>query len=143
MPRCDHVAFRVHDLDKSIAFYEALLPGRVVARRSSTDRWRSEIAWIEPQNQAGFAIVLIMPRRVRFLLRVIHVLVPRAMRGYEHVGFACDSREQVDERASVARQMGVKVLNPPTLVDEHVGYIFEVADPDNHAVEWTYGQTFG
>ncbi len=65
------------------------------------------------------------------------------MRSFEHVGFACDSRETVDGRASLAREMGVKILNPPTQVSAEVGYVFEVADPDNNPVEWTHGQTFG
>jgi catechol 2,3-dioxygenase-like lactoylglutathione lyase family enzyme len=143
MPRCDHVAFRVHDLERSIAFYERMLPGRVIARRTGRDRWRTEVAWIEPEGQAGFAIVLIMPRRVRFLLKLFHALVPRAMRGYEHVGFACRSRAEIDEREQAARALGARILNPPTFVDEKVGTIFEIADPDDIALEWTHGQTFG
>ncbi len=143
MPRCDHIAFRVHDLDKTIAFYERILPATVISRRLHRDLLRSEIAFIRPEGQEGFTLVAIMPRRVRWLLRLFHVLVPRQMRSFEHVGFACDSKETVDGRASLAREMGVKILNPPTQVSAEVGYVFEVADPDNNPVEWTHGQTFG
>lgn len=143
MPRCDHLAFRVHDLEQTIRFYEQILPARVIARKRGQDFWRSEIAWLEPAGQPGFAIVAIQATRARWLLRLFHRLVPRQMRSFEHMGFACDRREEVDERARVAGAMGVKVLMPPTFVDEKTGYIFEVVDPDNNPVEWTHGQTFG
>ena len=143
MPECNHIAFRVHDLDKTVAFYEELLPARVIARKAHQDSLRNEIAFIEPAGQEGFALVAIMPRRIRWLLKLFHMLVPRQTRSYEHMGFACSSQEEVDERARVAARMGVKVINPPQFVNEKVGYIFEVVDPDNNPVEWTFGQTFG
>lgn len=142
MPICDHIAFRVHDLEKTIAFYEELLPARVIARRHGKDLMRSEIAWIEPEGQEGFAIVAIQPTRVRWLMWLVHKLVPRQTRSYEHFGLACESREAVDERAKVAKKMGARVLFPPTYVDEQAGYLFEVVDPDNNSIEWTFGQQF-
>lgn len=143
MPACDHIAFRVHDLARSIAFYTRLLPGRLIGEKTGKDVWRSRIAWIEPEGQPGFALVLIQATRVRALLRVFHAVVPRAMRSFEHMGFQCASRTAVDERVAVARAMGAKVLFGPTLVDAHVGYLFEVQDPDGNAVEWTHGKTLG
>lgn len=143
MPACDHIAFRVHDLEKTIRFYETVLPARVIARRHGDDFLRSEIAFLEPEGQPGFALVAIQPTRVRWLLWLFHKFVPRQTRSYEHMGFACTTREEVDERARVAREQRVRVLFPPTYVDEQVGYIFEVVDPDNNSVEWTFGQSFG
>ena len=143
MPACDHIAFRVHDLEKTIQFYEKILPGRVIARKEGSDFWRSRIAWLEPDGQPGFALVFIQATRVRWLLRLFHRLVPRQTRSYEHMGFRCTSKQEVDARARVAAEMGAPVMVPPTQVDEKVGYIFEVKDPDNNAVEWTFGQTFG
>ncbi len=143
MPSLDHIAIRVHDLERSIRFYERALPGRVIARKSTLDRFRTEIAWIEPDGQPGFAIVLIQPTRVRWLLKLFHAVVPRAMRSFEHMGLACTRREEVDERARVALDLGARILFAPALVDEKVGYICEVVDPDGNPVEWTHGQTFG
>lgn len=143
MPNCDHVAFRVADLERSISFYERVLPGRVIARKQATDRWRTAIAWIEPDGQPGFALVLIQATRVRWLFRIFHAIVPRVLRSYEHAGFSCHSRAEVDERARVAAEAGARVLFPPTLVDEKTGYVAEVVDPDGNPIEWTHGQTFG
>ena len=66
MPICNHIAFRVHDLEKTVRFYETILPGKVVARRHGKDLLRSEIAFIEPEGQPGFALVAIQPTRVRW-----------------------------------------------------------------------------
>jgi len=140
MPRCDHIAFRVHDLERSIRFYEAMLPARVVRTKSGSDFHRTRIAYLQPEGQPGFAIVLIQPTRVRWILAMAHRLVPRQFRSFEHFGLACESREAVDERFELAKQLRVPILNPPTYVDEYVGYIFEVKDPDGNAVEWTYGK---
>jgi len=143
MPICDHIAFRVSDLERSISFYADLLPGRCLGIKEGKDFWRSRIAWIEPEGQEGFALVLIQATRIRWLLRLFHTFVPRATRSFEHMGFACPSREAVDDRAREADARGVKVLFGPEFVDEQVGYLFEVMDPDGNAVEWTFGKKFG
>ena len=143
MPTCDHFAFRVADLERSIAFYERVLPGRVIARKDADDRWRTRIAWIEPDGQPGFAVVLIQATRVRWLLRFLHAVTPRIARSYEHAGFACDSVEALDERIRVAEEAGAKIMLRPTYVDEKTGTVAEVRDPDGNPIEWTFGQSFG
>jgi catechol 2,3-dioxygenase-like lactoylglutathione lyase family enzyme len=139
MPRCDHAAFRVADLDRSIAFYERVLPARLVSRRQHEDRWRTEIASLRPDGQQDFRLILLMPRRVRWLLRLFHALVPRQTRSHEHLGFACDSREDLDRRLAAARDLGARVKTPPTRLDGRDGWLMEVLDPDGNALEWTYG----
>lgn len=140
MVQCNHVAFRVHDIERSIRFYEELLPGRVVRRKEGKDFHRTRIAYIQPEGQPGFAIVLIQPTRVRFILAIAHRLVPRQFRSSEHMGFECPSREYVDERFRLATERGARIMNAPTYVDDNVGYICEVLDPDGNAVEWTFGK---
>jgi catechol 2,3-dioxygenase-like lactoylglutathione lyase family enzyme len=139
MPRCDHAAFRVADLDKTLAFYERLLPARLVSRRQCEDRWRSEIATLRPEGQEDFALVFIMPRRVRWILWLIHTLVPRQTRSSEHLGFACATREDLERRAALARELGARIENPLTKLESRHGWLFEALDPDGNAVEWTWG----
>jgi len=139
MPRCAHVVFRVADLDRTVAFYERLLPARLVSRRQHDDRWRSEIATLRPEGQEDFSLVFVMPRRVRWLLRLFHTFVPRQTRSHEHVGFVCDTLEELEQRATLARELGARIENPLTKLDGREGWLLEVLDPDGNAVEWTCG----
>jgi catechol 2,3-dioxygenase-like lactoylglutathione lyase family enzyme len=143
MPRVDHVVFRVADLERSIAFYEQVLPARVIARRDGQDRWRSRVVWLQPDGQEGFAVVLIQPTRVRWVLRALHALTPRFARSFEHFGLACGSREEVAARYASALRHGARPLNAPAFVDERSGFVSEVADPDGNPIEWTFGQRWG
>lgn len=138
MPRCDHITFRVASLDRTLAFYQRLLPATLVSRRKHADRWRSEIATLRPQGQADFALVFIEPRRVRWILWLLHHVVPRQARSHEHVGFACASLEEIQERARVAAELGARVENPLQRTGGG-GWLLEVLDPDRNAIEWTYG----
>jgi catechol 2,3-dioxygenase-like lactoylglutathione lyase family enzyme len=139
MPRCDHAVFRVADLDRSVEFYTRLLPAELVSRRQGQDRWRSESATLRPEGQEGFVIVLIMARRVRWLLWLFHRLVPRQTRSHEHLGFACSSRAELEQRERLARELGARIQNPLTKLEDREGWILEVLDPDGNALEWTFG----
>jgi catechol 2,3-dioxygenase-like lactoylglutathione lyase family enzyme len=139
MPRCDHAVFRVADLERSVAFYTRLLPARLVSRRQGTDRWRSELATLAPEGQEGFVIVLVMARRVRWILWLFHHLVPRQTRSSEHLGFACGSLAELEQRERLARELGARIENPLTKLADREGWILEVLDPDGNALEWTFG----
>ncbi len=139
MPRCDHASFRVANLDRSIAFYQKVLPATLVSRSRHRDFWRTEIATLVPEGHADFRLVLLMSRRVRWVLAVAHKLFPRQFRSHEHLGFACDSKEELLERDAVARSIGAKVANPMTQFSGKEGWLLEVHDPDGNAIEWTCG----
>jgi catechol 2,3-dioxygenase-like lactoylglutathione lyase family enzyme len=139
MPRCDHAVFRVADLERSLAFYQRLLPAELVSRRQHRDRWRSEIATLRPEGQQDFVLVLIMARRVRWLLWLFHHLVPRQTRSHEHLGFACATLEELHSRERLAREVGARIPNPVSTADDRGGWLLEVLDPDGNAVEWTFG----
>ncbi len=143
MPRVDHVVFRVADLQRSIRFYESVLPARTIARRDGKDRWLSRVAWLAPEGQQGFAVVLIQPTRVRWMLAVLHAVVPRFARSFEHFGLACDSRDEVQARFENAVACGGRPLNAPAQNEDGGGFVAEVADPDGNPIEWTFGQRWG
>lgn len=143
MPRLDHAAFRVADLDSSIAFYERVLPARLVGRVQHRDRWRTEIATLAPEGDDGFRLVLLMPRRVRWLLWAFRRLVPRQTRSHEHLGFRVAGPEELEARAAAARAAGARIENDLTRLEGREGWLFEVLDPDGNAVEWIAGDVVG
>jgi len=143
MPRCDHIVFRVADLDRTIEFYQRLLPARLISRKQHEDRWRSEIATLHPEGQDDFTLVFIMPRRVRWLLWMFHTFVPRQTRSSEHMGFVCATRDELERRVVLARQLGARIENPLTKLEQREGWLLEVLDPDGNAVEWTVGSVHG
>jgi catechol 2,3-dioxygenase-like lactoylglutathione lyase family enzyme len=143
MPRCDHAAFRVAHLERSIEFYERVLPARLVSRTQHSDRWRTEIATLRPIGQEDFTLVLLMPRRVRWVLWLFHALVPRQTRSHEHLGFVVDSLEELRARERAARRSGARVENELTRLAGRDAWLFEVLDPDGNAVEWIFGRVHG
>ena len=139
MPHCDHAAFRVANLDRAIAFYTRALPAELLDRTQHEDRWRTEIATLRPAGQEDFRIVLLMPRRVRWLLALFHRLVPRQTRSSEHLGLRCESLTELEDCARAAQAAGGRVRNPLTQVKRPDTWLFEALDPDGNAVEWYCG----
>jgi len=140
MPRIDYAAFRVANLDRSVAFYERVLPARVVGREQHTDFWRTELAALRPEGQDDFTIVLLMPRRARWLLALFHRFVPRQTRSSEHLGFAVDSMEELEARAAAARAAGARIENAIAPLEGREAWLFEVLDPDGNGIEWGFGK---
>jgi len=69
----------------------------------------------------------------------VHTFIPRQVRSHEHLGFACNSKEELLERDAAARAVGAKVANPMTEFTGKEGWLLEVHDPDGNAIEWTCG----
>ncbi len=57
----------------------------------------------------------------------------------DHLGFQCDTKEKVDRIAERASKSGL-LISGPTDSGGSVGYWTMINDPDNHIVEFTFGQ---
>jgi len=125
-PRFTHVALRVRDLDRSIAFY-GKYPGLVVCHERVDDGTR--VVWLaERAEDPEFVFVLIpMP----------HAQVARP--GVHHFGFTVASRAAVDAVATTARADGI-LREGPRDAGPVVGYFCVVEDPDGNWVEFSFGQ---
>jgi catechol 2,3-dioxygenase-like lactoylglutathione lyase family enzyme len=136
-----HVVLKVSDLERSIAFYRrfcgldvvrdgrgrgshtvwmapAPRPGEGAPARGSPPRGR------DPAALPGFVLVLYQ-HEIDFRL--------------DHLGFQCDSREEVDRIAAEAARLGA-LAQPPFDGGGDIGYVTQIRDPDGHVVEFTHGQ---
>lgn len=123
--RWTHITINVSDLNRSVEFYTALC-GLTIVRDRRLEGHHN--VWLGPSVPAGCdpAFVLVMVQGE------VAALV-------DHLGFQCDSREEVDRIAMQARQLNV-LVEPPTDVGGVVGYFTMVRDPDGHLIEFTFGQ---
>ncbi len=125
MPRWTHITINVSDLDRSIQFYTSLCGLSIVRDRRPEGRHN---VWLGPRPPAG--------EDPTFVLVLIQDEVKARL---DHFGFQCDSRQEVDRIAGVARKENILVA-PPQDIGGVVGYFTMVRDPDGHLVEFTAGQ---
>jgi catechol 2,3-dioxygenase-like lactoylglutathione lyase family enzyme len=129
-PTLTHLALHVPDLDACVAFYREFCGMQVIHQREGKG---SRIVWMAEPGKEHLFIFVIMPGGQ-----------PRQLAAddYSHVGFAVDSREQVDSIAALAHKAGCLVWAPR---DEPypVGYYCGLRDPAGNYVEFSYGQPLG
>jgi catechol 2,3-dioxygenase-like lactoylglutathione lyase family enzyme len=135
-----HVAFKVGDLDASIAFYSTYARMAVVHQRTDPDTG-TRVAWISDGTRP-FVIVLIESGSAvpgsGLLPRVVSQLLPP----FSHLGVACASREEVERACERAGAEGVLEMAPRDM-GPPVGYFGLIRDPDGHFLEVSYGQEVG
>ena len=126
-PRLTHIALRVRDLKRSVAFYEAFA-GLVVCHERVDNG--VHVVWLaERAEDPAFVFVLIpMP----------HSEGERP--GVHHFGFSVASRADVDAVAALARADGI-LREGPRDAGPVVGYFCIVEDPDGNWVEFSFGQS--
>lgn len=129
-PVLTHLALHVRKLSPCVAFYRDFC-GLVESheRGHGADR----VVWLaEPGREEEFVLVLIGGG-------------PGHIRGegdVSHLGFALESRGEVDTVAARAEAAGA-LLWPPRDEPYPVGYYCGVRDPDGNVVEFSYGQPLG
>lgn len=132
-PTLTHIALQVPDVDQMIDFYARYCGMTVVHARDRTDASEGQVVWIaEPRKRHELIIVLMPGGRYH---------EPDAS-DYSHLGFAVETREEVDRVAALAEQEGLLVW-PPREEPYPVGYYCGVLDPAGHRVEFSYGQPLG
>lgn len=126
-----HVAFMVKDLDKSIDFYLRYTAMNVIHQREPDLPDARKVAWLSDRTRP-FALVLVQADN--------HTDTP--LGGFGHLGVACATREEIDQKTEMARTEGVLRREPEQLGDP-VGYFVFFADPDGNTLELSYGQRVG
>jgi catechol 2,3-dioxygenase-like lactoylglutathione lyase family enzyme len=124
-PRWTHITINAADLDRSVDFYTSICGLSIVRDRRLEGRHN---VWLGPETPAG--------QDPTFVLVVVQDEVKARL---DHFGFQCDSRDEVDRIAALARARDI-LVEPPTDIGGVVGYFVMVRDPDGHLVEFTFGQ---
>lgn len=129
-PAMTHIALHVEKLSECVRFYEDYCGMKVCHRRQDPN---SQVAWLaEPGREREFIIVMIDQGHD----------VEQPMGDFSHLGFAVESREQVDAIAQRAERDG-RLVWPPREEPYPVGYYCGVRDPAGNCVEFSYGQPLG
>lgn len=124
-PRWTHITINTTDIERSVEFYTSLCGLSIVRDRRLEGRHN---VWLGPKTNPGEDPV--------FVLVIVQDEVKARL---DHFGFQCDSREEVDRIAELAREQDI-LVEEPTDIGGVVGYFVMVRDPDGHFVEFTYGQ---
>lgn len=130
MPSLTHLALHVRDLGACQSFYENFCGLSVTHSRGEGDH---RVVWLAEQGREDeFVFVLLAGGPGR----------DQESGDFSHMGFACASREEVDELAQRAREAGCLEW-PPREEPYPVGYYCGLKDPDGNFVELSYGQPLG
>ena len=122
--RWTHVVLKVSDLDRSIEFYRRFCGLEIVR----DGRPKGHTVWLGPPSRG--------PGHPAFVLVLYLTDIDCRL---DHLGFECDSRDEVDGIAAEGRRLGI-VAQPPVDAGGVIGYLTMIRDPDGHVVEFTFGQ---
>jgi len=124
-PRWTHITINVSDLNRSVDFYTSLCGLSIVRDRRLEGRHN---VWLGPATPSG--------QDPTFVLVIVQDEVKAKL---DHFGFQCDSRDEVDRIAELARRRNI-LIEPPVDLGGVVGYFTMIRDPDGHLIEFTFGQ---
>jgi catechol 2,3-dioxygenase-like lactoylglutathione lyase family enzyme len=135
-----HLALHISNLDRSLEFYATHTPMRKIHERYD-EVTNMRTAWLSDRplgRETEFVLVLIEGDPPQ--IKNAKPQVPIAP--VSHMGFSVETHDDVDRIAERARQAGILKFGPIYL-DDIVGYICIIADPDGHQLEFSYGQVLG
>jgi catechol 2,3-dioxygenase-like lactoylglutathione lyase family enzyme len=124
-PRWTHITINCSDINASVEFYTNLCGLAIVRDRRQEGRHN---VWLGPAVDSG--------DNPLFVLVMVQDDVKARL---DHLGFQCDSREEVDRIARLAGEQDI-LVDQPTDVGGVVGYFTTIRDPDGHLIEFTFGQ---
>jgi catechol 2,3-dioxygenase-like lactoylglutathione lyase family enzyme len=123
--RWTHITLPLPNYDASLAFFTETCGLRIVRDRRKEG---GGTVWLGPAQDAGTAPEFVL---VAFRGEVKEPL--------DHLGFQCESREEVAVLAQRMREQG-RLVEGPVDAGGSVGYYAIVREPSGHLVEFTFGQ---
>lgn len=141
-----HIALPVRDLAATLAFYEKYTTLVNIHERHDPET-NLRTAWLANETDVADSEV------ARFVIVLIEGKLPTAITGdiqeeygfltsISHLGISCNTRDEVDQIAAMAKEEGNLLLGP-MYRNEIVGYICIVTDPDGNNIEFSVEQVLG
>ena len=140
-----HIALPVQDLDDMLAFY-----AKYTTLEQIHERYEPETglrtAWLantegKTETSARFVLVLIcgsLPGQITGDIKEEYGFLT----SISHLGLSLSTRDEVDKIAAMAEEDGILVLGP-RYMNEVVGYICLISDPDGNQLEFSVEQDLG
>ncbi|SQC43079.1 putative glyoxalase/bleomycin resistance protein/dioxygenase [Klebsiella pneumoniae] len=122
-----HVAFTVRCLASSIDFYTRYTAMTIIHQREPDLPSARKVAWLSDRTRP-FALVLVQSDDP----------ADTPLGPFGHLGVACATQAEIDEKVALARREGVLRREPEQLGDP-VGYFAFFADPDGNTLELSWG----
>lgn len=129
-PKLTHIALHVEDLAACVDFYQRYCGLSVIHRREKRGH---AVVWLSEAGREHELVLVILPGGPK---------QPALARDFSHIGFALNSKAEVDAVAALAEQDGTLIW-PPVQEPYPVGYYCGVVDPNGSYVEFSYGQPLG
>jgi len=123
--RWTHLTAPVTDLEASIRFFTEVCGLAVVRDRRLEG---GGTVWLGPAPRSG-----------QYPDFVLVIALGEVREALDHLGFQCDTREEVTAIAERARASGILVKGPED-AGGSVGYFVVIREPSGHLVEFTHGQ---
>jgi len=129
-PNLTHLALHVENLDDCVQFYQKYCQMRVIHERVKRN---NRVIWIAEAGREHQFVMVLLGGGSRY---------KPLDTDFSHLGFAVESKAEVDRIACEAKQEGALVWKP---VQEPypVGYYCGLIDPNGTYVEFSYGQPLG
>ncbi len=147
-----HIALPVRDLEATLAFYRRYTTMEVIHERQD-DETGLRTAWLANAGDRTDAGDDVGIQAARFVIVLICGSLPTNitgdikeeygfLRSISHLGISCDTRDDVDRIAAMAKDEGCLLLGP-MYRNPVVGYICIVTDPDGNNIEFSVEQVLG
>lgn len=134
-----HIALKVQDIKRSIAFYESYCGMTLVHDRPAVKQGDSHVAWLSSPDYEGAFVLVLLEGRARKKDPTSKTSEAESM---EHLGFAVGSLQDIFDIAAKGKKDGNLHWDVMTL-DWPVGTLCALCDPDGNIVEFSYGQPIG
>jgi catechol 2,3-dioxygenase-like lactoylglutathione lyase family enzyme len=147
-----HIALPVRDLDKTLAFYRRYTTLEIIHERTDAETGMRSV-WLANAGDKTHGGDELGIQAAKFVIVLIHGSLPKQITGdiqesygfltsISHLGLSCDSRDDVDRIAAMAKEEGCLLLGP-MYRNVVVGYICIVQDPDGNNLEFSVEQVLG